>query len=128
MVPSLLNQLAVLKDDSHWLVTGPSPEWMAHIDAIADRFSAFEVELTATATPAARRACVYYASTDRPMQVNPPVCVDWLADGQPHVVRVPLRGQPGWARQVSHLRLNPFAAGSGIPGVELWTRNPRLVP
>ena len=76
----------------------------------------------------AQRACVYYASTDRPMQVNAPVCVDWLADGQPHVVRVPLRGQPGWARQVSHLRLNPFAAGSGIAGVELWTRNPRLVP
>jgi 4-amino-4-deoxy-L-arabinose transferase-like glycosyltransferase len=128
MVPSLLNQLAVLKGDSHWLVTGPSPEWMAHVDAIADQFSAFEVELTATATPAAQRACVYYASTDRPMQVNAPVCVDWLADGQPHVVRVPLRGQPGWARQVSHLRLNPFAAGSGIAGVELWTRNPRLVP
>jgi 4-amino-4-deoxy-L-arabinose transferase-like glycosyltransferase len=128
MVPSLLNQMAVLEGDSHWLVTGAAPEWMAHVEAVADQFAAFEVELTASATPAAQRACVYYASTDRPMHVNPPVCVDWLADGQPHVVRVALRGQPGWAREVTHLRLNPFAAGTGVRGVEVWTRNPRLVP
>ena len=107
MVPSLLNDLAVLDGDSHWVVTGATPQWMAPVEAVADRFAAFEVELTASVTPAAQRACVYYASTDRPMHVNPPVCVDWLADGQPHVVRVPLRGQPGWAREVSHLRLEP---------------------
>jgi Dolichyl-phosphate-mannose-protein mannosyltransferase len=128
MVPSLLNDMAVLKGDSHWLVTGATPQWMAPVEAVADQFAAFEVELTASATPAAQRACVYYASTDRPMHVNPPVCVDWLADGRPHVVRVPLRGQPGWAREVGHVRLNPFAAGTGVRGVEVWTRNPRLVP
>ena len=128
MVPSLLNDMAVLKGDSHWLVTGAAPQWMAHVEAVADQFAAFEVELTASVTPAAQRACVYYASTDRAMYVNPPVCVDWMADGRPHVVRVPLRGQPGWAREVSHLRLNPFAAGTGIAGVEVSTRNPRLTP
>jgi 4-amino-4-deoxy-L-arabinose transferase-like glycosyltransferase len=128
MVPSLLNDMAVLDGQSHWLVTGATPQWLAHVEAVADRFATFEVELTASATPAAQRACVYYASTDRPMQVNPPVCVDWLADGRPHVVRVPLRGQPGWARDVSHLRLNPFAAGTAVRGIEVSTRNPRLVP
>jgi hypothetical protein len=128
MVPSVLNDMAVLDGESHWIVTGSAPQWMAPVEAVADRFSAFEVELTASATPAAQRACVYYASTDRPMHVNPPVCVDWVADGRPHVVRVPLRGQPGWAREVSHVRLNPFAAGAGIPGVEVWTRKPRLLP
>ena len=132
MVPSLLNQMAVLHGESHWLVTGTSPEWMAHVEAVADRFAAFEVEVTASgsgsATPAAQRACVYYASTDRAMSANPPVCVDWTADGRPHAIRFPLRGQPGWTREVTHLRLDPFQAGTGVAGVELWTRNPRLVP
>ena len=128
MVPSFLNHMAVLGGESHWLVTGTSPEWMAHVEAAADRFAAFEVEITASATPAPQRACVYFASTDRTMPENAPVCVDWMADGRPHAIRVALRGQPGWAREVSHLRLDPFQAGTGIAGVELWTRNPRLVP
>jgi hypothetical protein len=128
MVPSLLVGMAVLDGESHWIVTGTTPQWMAHVEAVADQFAAFEVELTASATPAAQRACVYYRSTSLDMPANAPVCVDWLADGRPHVVRVPLRGQPGWTQEITHVRLNPFAAGTTVPGVEVWTRNPRLVP
>ena len=29
---------------------------------------------------------------------------------------------------VTHVRLNPFAAGSGVAGVEVSTRYPRLAP
>jgi hypothetical protein len=128
MVPSLLDDMAVLEAEGRWVVTGRTPQWTAHIEAEADRFAAFEVELAASATPAAQRACVYYRSTQRDMAVNEPVCVDWVADGRPQVVRVPLRGQPGWTQQITHVRLNPFAAGTGVAGVELSTRNPRLTP
>ena len=127
MVPSLLDDLAVLDGDSHWIVTGPTPQWMTRIDAAADRFAAFEVELTASTTPAAQRACLYYASTTRAMHLNPPVCVDWLADGQPHVVRLPLRGQPGWAGDISH-----SGSTRSLPARRPRRRgvdaNPRLVP
>ena len=128
MVPSLLGDMAVLDGASHWIVTGPAPYWMAHVEATADQFTAFEVELVASATPAAQRACVYYRSTQHDMAVNEPVCVDWVADGRPQVVLVPLRGQRGWTQEITHVRLNPFAVGTGTPGVEVWTRDPRLVP
>ncbi len=128
MVPTTLNGLAMLEGEGHFVVTAPTPEWMTRLEAKADAFAAFEVELTATATPAAQRACVYYSSTNRPMHAQPPVCADWVADGRPHVVRLPLRGGPGWANEIEHLRLNPFAAGTGIPGTEVWTQRPRLVP
>jgi hypothetical protein len=128
MVPSALTDMAVLDGESRWVVTGRNPSWIAHVEVAADRFATFEVELTASIGTAPQRACVVHATTDRPIPANPPVCVDWVADGQPHRVRVPLRGQPGWTREVTHLRLNPFAAGTGVPGVEVWTRNPRLVP
>jgi 4-amino-4-deoxy-L-arabinose transferase-like glycosyltransferase len=128
MVPSFLSDLTVLDGDSHWLVTGPTPQWMTRIETTAAPFAAFEVELTATSTPAAQRACIYYASPDRGMHLNPPVCADWPADGAPHVVRLPLRGQTGWTGEISHIRLNPFLAETGTSGVEVWTRNPRLVP
>lgn len=128
MVPSFLSDLAVLDQDSHWVVTGPTPQWMTRIETPAAPFAAFEVELTATTTPTPQRACVYYASTTRAMHLNAPVCADWPADGQPHVVRLLLRGQPGWTGEISHLRLNPFLAGTGVRGVEVWTRNPRLLP
>jgi hypothetical protein len=101
---------------------------MTRIETNAAPFAAFEVELTATATPATQRACLYFASVDRAMHLNAPVCVDWQADGRPHVVRLPLRGHPGWAGDITHLRLNPFLAEHGMAGVEVWTRNPRLVP
>ncbi len=72
----------------------------------ADRFATFEVELTASIDDGAA------AGLRRPMRRpiarctgNPPVCVDWLADGRPHVVRVPLRGQAGWTGHVTHVRL-----------------------
>jgi hypothetical protein len=110
------------------VVTGATPLWMTRIEAQAGAFSSFEVELTAEAKPHEQRACVYYASTGRHMHENPSVCADWLADGRPHAIRIPLRGQPGWANEVSHLRLNPFAAGAGQPGVEVRTRGPRLMP
>ncbi len=128
MLPSFLSDLAVLDPDSHWVVTGPTPQWMTRIETTAEPFAAFEVELTATTTPLAQRACVYYASPVRGMHLNPPVCADWRADGRPHVVRLPLRGQPGWTGDISHIRLNPFQAETGVRGVEIWTRHPRLVP
>jgi 4-amino-4-deoxy-L-arabinose transferase-like glycosyltransferase len=129
MVPTLLNGLAVVDPrESLFVVTGVTPEWMTRIEAKGPEFSAFEVELTATAAPREQRACIYYASTGRDMQRNPSLCADWLADGRPHTIRISLRGEPGWASEVSHLRLNPFAAGTGQPGVEVRTRNPRLVP
>ena len=127
MVPSFLSDLAV-RADGRWVVTGPTPQWMTRIDTPAAPFAAFEVELTAATTPSPQRACVYFASPDRGMHLNPPVCVDWPADGRPHVVRLPLRGHPGWTGDISHIRLNPFLAGTGISGIEVWTRNPRLVP
>jgi hypothetical protein len=128
MVPSFLSDLAVLDGDSHWIVTGPTPQWMTRIDTTAAPFAAFEVELQASMTPATQRACVYYASTTRGMHLNTPVCSDWPADGQPHRVRLTLRGEPGWAGDISHIRLNPFQAETGVRGVEVWTRNPRLTP
>ena len=136
IVPTLLFELAVVDDpahdrdddDLHFVVTGKLPEWMTRIDADAARFSAFEVELTATAMPAARRACVYFATDTRRMHESPPSCVDWIADGRPQVVRMPLRGRPGWSGFVTHLRLDPFEANTGVPGVEVWTKRPRLVP
>ncbi len=128
MVPTFMSGLAMLDGDSHWIVTGPTPQWMTRIDATADRFTAFEVELTASTTPATQRACLYYASTTRAMHLNAPVCTDWPADGQPHRVRLPLRGEPGWAGHISHIRLNPFLAETGVSGVQVWTRHPRLMP
>jgi hypothetical protein len=101
---------------------------MTRIEAASDAFSGFEVELTATASPREQRACIYYASTGRGMHENPSLCTDWLADGRPQAIRIPVRGQPGWANEVTHLRLNPFAAGTGQPGVDVRTRTPRLVP
>ena len=62
------------------------------------------------------------------MHLNAPVCTDWPADGQPHRVRLPLRGEPGWAGHISHIRLNPFLAETGVSGVQVWTRHPRLMP
>jgi hypothetical protein len=62
------------------------------------------------------------------MHENDPSCVDWTADGQTRVVRVPLRGRPGWTGRVTHLRLNPLAAGTGVVGTRITTRQPRLVP
>jgi hypothetical protein len=128
MVPTALHGLAALDGESHYLVTNPTPEWMTPIATSAGPFAAFEVELTASTTPSAQRGCVYWASTDRAMHLNPALCFDWLADGRPHVIRVPLRGQPGWAGYISHIRLNPFTAGTGVPGTEVWTRAPRLLP
>jgi 4-amino-4-deoxy-L-arabinose transferase-like glycosyltransferase len=128
MVPSFLSDLAVLDADNHWVVTGPTPQWMTRIETPAGPFAAFEVELTATMTPVTQHACVYFASIDRGMHLNAPVCADWAADGRPHAVRLVLRGQPGWAGEISHLRLNPFQAYTGVRGVEVWTRHPRLVP
>ena len=128
MVPSFLSDLAVLDQDSHWVVTGPTPQWMTRIETPAAPFAAFEVELTATMTPVTQRACLYVASIDRAMHLNAPVCTDWPADGRPHVVRLALRGEPGWAGEISHIRLNPFQAYTGVRGVEVWTRNPRLLP
>jgi hypothetical protein len=101
---------------------------MTRIDTPAAPFAAFEVELAAATTPAAQQACVYYATDTRAMHETPPICVDWTATGQPQRVRIPLRGQPGWTGTVTHLRLNPFAAGTGIAGAEVTTRSPRLVP
>ena len=128
MVPTFLSDLAVLDADSHWVVTGPTPQWMTRIETPAAPFAAFVVELTATMTPVTQRACLYVASVDRAMHLNAPVCADWRADGRPHVVRLALRGQPGWAGEISHIRLNPFQAYTGVRGVEVWTRNPQLVP
>lgn len=128
MTPSFLHQLAVLDGESRWLVTGPTPSWMAPIDTLAAPFGAFEVELTSRAAPAAQRACVYYATETRAMHENAPVCAEWAAGGRPQVIRVPLRGQPGWSGTVTHLRLDPFAAGTGGAGTEVSTRHPRLVP
>ena len=82
----------------------------------------------AITTPSPQRACVYYASPARGMHLNPPVCADWQADGRAQIVRLPLRGQAGWTGDISHLRLNPFLAGTGVAGVEVRTRHPRLVP
>jgi hypothetical protein len=129
MIPTFLNDLAVVDSGTPaFVVTGPTPEWMTRIEARADAFSAFEVELSGAATPREQRACIYYASTGRGMHENPALCAGWLADGRPHTVRIPVRGRPGWAQEVTHLRLNPFDAGTGRPGVEVRTRHPRLVP
>jgi hypothetical protein len=128
MVPSALQDMVVADGDSRWVVTGAAPGWLAHVEVRAEAFAAFEVELTATTIPAAQRACVVYASTDRPIPANPPVCVDWLADGRPRTVRIPVRGQRGWDQQVSHIRLDPFAAGAVPAGTAVSTRRPRLIP
>jgi hypothetical protein len=129
MIPTLLGDLAVVDAGQlAFVVTGPTPEWMTRVEARADAFSAFEVELAAVAAPREQRACIYYASTGRGMHENPPLCADWLADGRPHRLRIPVRGQPGWAQEVTHLRLNPFQAGSGQSGIDVRTGHPRLVP
>jgi hypothetical protein len=129
IVPTWLHDLAVVDAaDSAFVVTGSTPEWMAHVEADSRAFSGFEVELNATAAPAEQRACIYYASTGRGMHENPALCADWLADGRPHTIRIPVRGEPGWSNEVTHLRLNPFAAGSGTPGLTVRTRHPRLIP
>jgi 4-amino-4-deoxy-L-arabinose transferase-like glycosyltransferase len=128
MVPSLLTDLAVLDGSGHWIVTGATPQWLARVEAEADRFAALEVELTASMTPVAQRACVHFRSAAHSFETHPPVCVDWLADGRPHVVRVPLQTQPGWTGIVTHVRLNPVAAGTATAGTEVATRRPRLVP
>ena len=128
MVPSLLTDLVALDGEMQWGVTGNQPRWMAHVDAEADRFAAFEVELVASTVPQAQRACLRYGLPQASMETNPPVCVDWLADGQPHVVRMSVRGQPGWTRRITHLQLLPFGAGPVPAGVDVRTRNPRLVP
>ena len=44
--------------ESHWVVTGPNPGWMAARRGVAEQFAAFEVKLTASSTPAAQRACL----------------------------------------------------------------------
>jgi hypothetical protein len=128
MVPSALTDMAVLDGESRWVVTGRNPSWIAHVEVAADRFATFEVELTASLGTAPQRACVVHATTDRPIPSNPPACVDWLADGRPHVVRVPLRGQAGWSGHVTHVRLDPFAADAAPAGTALSTRRPRLTP
>ena len=128
MIPSVLTGMAVLDGESHWIVTGPEPSWMAHVEIAADRFDTFDVELTASVAPSAQRACIVYASAARPIPENPPVCVDWIADGRPHTVRMPVRGQPGWTGQITHVRLDPFGAAAVPAGTEVSTRNPRLLP
>jgi hypothetical protein len=128
MLPTFLTDMVAVDADLRWRITGPAPSWMTRIDTPAAPFAAFEVELTATTTPAAQQACVYYATDTRAMHENPPVCGGWSAAGQPQRVRIPLRGQPGWSGTVTHLRLNPFAAGAGVAGTEVSTRGPRLTP
>lgn len=128
MVPSLVRDLEALDGEMQWVVTGPRPHWQAHIDADAHRFAAFEVELRASADPQAQRACLRYGLPGTSMETNPPVCVDWLADGRSHVVRLAVRGAPAWTQRITHVRLEPLGAASAPIGLEVWTRNPRLVP
>jgi hypothetical protein len=128
MVPTLQRDLAILDGDRGFLVTGPAPAWTTRIDAQADDFAAFEVELSATAGVATQRTCLAYASGRLPAPYDPRTCADWLADGRPHRVRLPLRGRPGWAGEITHLRFEPFMAGAVASGTEVVTRDPRLVP
>jgi hypothetical protein len=129
MLPSALYGLAVLDPgDSRFVVTDATPHWLTRVEAEAAAFSAFEVTLTAVATPREQRACIHFASSGRGVADNPTLCSNWLADGLPHGIRIPVRGQPGWTNQVSHLWLNPFEAGVVPPGTEVRTANPRLVP
>jgi hypothetical protein len=128
MLPTFLTDMVALDAELRWQITGPDPSWMTRLDTPAAPFEAFEVELTAATTPAGQQACVHYATTTRAMHENEPVCVAWTAGGQRQVVRVPLRGEAGWTGVVTHLRLNPFAAGTGVAGTEITTRHPRLVP
>jgi hypothetical protein len=128
MVPSLLTDLAARDGEMRWTVTGPAPSWMAHVDAAADRFASFQVELTAVAEPQAQRACLRYGLWQTPMETNPPVCAEWLADGRPHVVTLPLRGLTGWTAVVTHVRLEPFGTNAIPTGTEVSTRHPRLTP
>jgi hypothetical protein len=128
VMPTLLTDLDLVDLGGGFVVAGPRPRWMSPVDVEAAAFSAFEVELTGRATPAAQRGCVRYASTGRELDANPAVCFDWLADGRPHTVRVVLRGHDGWAGHVSHVRLDPFVDGTGVTRDEMWTRNPRLLP
>jgi hypothetical protein len=128
VMPTRLIDVAHLELGHGYLVTGPRPGWMSPIDVEAEAFDAFEVELSATATPAPQRACVQFATPAKELDATTPICADWLADGQRHVVRFPLRGQPGWTGHVNHLRLQAVADGTSTKGTLIWTRDPRLLP
>jgi hypothetical protein len=86
------------------------------------------VELTAVADPQAQRACLHYGRWKAPMETNPTVCAEWLADGRPHLVTLPLRGRTGWTAVVAHVRLQPFALDAVPTGTDVSTRHPRLTP
>jgi hypothetical protein len=128
IVPALFVDLAVLDAAGGFLVTGPNPSWLARADVPSDAFAAFTVELTASATPAAQRGCVRYASEAGGIARWAPICFDWVADGVPHAIRVDLRGGEGWSGRITHLRLDPFGEGPAPPNTPLRAREPRLVP
>jgi hypothetical protein len=128
IMPTLITDLQMLDFDFGYVVAGSRPGWMSPVDVDAAAFSALEVELTGTATPATQRGCVRYASTGRALDANPAVCFDWLADGRPHPVRIPLAGAAGWQGRVSHLRMDPFVEGTAVAGWTVRTREPRLLP
>lgn len=124
----VFTDLAIVDADGGFLVTGPNPSWLGAVGAPSETFDAFTVELTASATPAARRGCVSFAMETGALARWVPICFDWTADGVPHPIRVDLRGHEGWAGRITHLRLDPFAEGTGPPKTPVRAREPRLVP
>ena len=129
MVPTILTDLEMLDGDAHYVVSGPAPRWSTPIDADADGFAAFEVDLQARAAVVPQRACVRWAFSAPALDSAATAsCAPWRADGTLQHVRLPLRGAAGWQGRVSHLQLVPFDGDPAAPGVELWTRGPRLVP
>jgi len=129
MVPTILTDLAMLDGEAHYLVSGPAPRWSTPIDADADGFAAFEVDLQARASVVPQRACLRWAFSAPALDSAATAsCAPWRADGTLQHVRLPLRGAPGWQGRVSHLQLVPFGGDPAPSGLDLWTRDPRLVP
>jgi hypothetical protein len=101
---------------------------MAHVEADADRFAAFEVELRGFGEPRTQRACLRYGQWKGSMERHPPACAEWVADGRAQTLRLPLRGLAGWQGRIAHIRLEPFGRDAVPIGTRVSTRNPRLSP
>ena len=109
MVPSLLSDMAVLDGDSHWIVTGADAEWMTHVEAAADRSP--RSRSSSRPRDAGGAARLRLLRVDRSRHAREPAGLRRLAGRRPAARRArPLRGQPGWTGEVSHLRLDPFQA------------------
>ena len=128
IAPVLFTDLAIVDAEGGFLVTGPNPSWLSRVDVPSDAFDGFTVELTASATPAAQRGCVRFASEADGLARWAPICFDWMADGVPRTIRVELRGRDGWTGRITHVRLDPFVGGTGPAKTPIQAREPRLVP